>query len=84
MQDSNPSDADLKQMYAYNHYFDCGRSYLVYYPKVYDIKSPPGSYAPLKDFRVHGCGVMFVDVVDGDGRLNRNLGEEVFKVINHD
>lgn len=77
----NPSDADLRQMYAYNHYFDCSRSYLVY-PKVHDINSLPGSYAPIRDFRDHGCGIIFVDVVDGDGRLKRNLGEEVFEMIN--
>lgn len=80
MQDSNPSDADLKQMYAYNHYFNCSRSYLVY-PKVHDINSSPGSYAPIKDFREHGCGIVFVEVVGSDNRLNRNLGEEVFKMI---
>lgn len=52
----NPSDADLKQMYAYNHYFDSSRSYLLY-PNIHNIKNKQGKYAPLKDFRDHGCEV---------------------------
>lgn len=80
MLDSNPSDTDLKQMYAYNHYFNCNKSFLVY-PKIHPIDSRPGKYASLKNFVDHGCQVIFVDVVDENGRLNKELGEEVFEVI---
>lgn len=80
MHDNNPSDADLKQMYAYNHYFSCSKSYLLY-PNIYNLHAEEGKYTLQKDSKDHYCQVAFVDVLDNLGSLNKNLGKEIFAMV---
>ena len=71
--DSNPSDTDLKQMYAYHHYFDAKRTFLVY-PKVDEIQHNKfGSFRNGEGFE---CGLLFIRVVGENGKLI-NLGDEI-------
>lgn len=71
----NPSDDDLKQMYAYNLYWDSGKSMLLY-PKVQDY---PESFGTFHKGRANGntCKLGFVDVLDNTGRLDLNIGEAI-------
>lgn len=63
--DTNPHDNDLKQIFAYNHYFDSKHSLLLY-PKVNDLERRNGTFRrPMhtSDGEVqHMCSLGFVDL----------------------
>jgi len=76
---NQPTDDELKQMYAYNMYWNASRSILLY-PEV----TPQQEY--FGDFhkgRVdeNKCKVGFVSVFDMDGSLNRSIGKSIIKKI---
>jgi 5-methylcytosine-specific restriction enzyme subunit McrC len=75
----NPSDDDLKQMYAYNLYWDSGKSMLLY-PKVQDY---PESFGTFHKGRASGntCKLGFVDVLDNEGRLDLNIGQAILEKL---
>lgn len=70
--DSQPADADLKQMYAYHHYFDARRTFLVY-PKVSDLQRDRAGKFRKEEYQ---CGLLFVKLTD-NGRLRRNVASEL-------
>jgi 5-methylcytosine-specific restriction enzyme subunit McrC len=73
---SKPSAADLKPMFAYNIYWNCKKSVLLY-PKT--DSSPDdfyGSYYEgMKDR--HGCQLAYVNLLNEEGGLNRNCSKEI-------
>lgn len=76
----NPSDDDLKQMYAYNLYWDAGKSMLLY-PKVSDFPESFGSFHKGRD-NVNSCKLGFVNILDSEGKLDLNIGIEILKKLN--
>lgn len=72
---NNPSDEDLKQMFAYNLYWDTGKSILLY----------PGSEKFDGDFGnfhkgrpgVNQCKVGFINVLNEEGKLDRGIGSRI-------
>jgi 5-methylcytosine-specific restriction enzyme subunit McrC len=80
IKDNKPSDEDLRQMFAYNVYWDAQKSYLVY-------PASTGSNIFLGKFHKgqinsHGCGLMFLDIFEKDRkRINRNLGNMIHKYL---
>ena len=92
---AKPSDEDLKQLVTYNIYWDCTHSLLLYPRTLNSPDNSPGTYSRGMPRKVptegekdkeredssHQCSVCFVDIVGEDGRLKRNIGEEVLKVI---
>jgi len=81
---SNPSDNDLKQMFAYNLYWESEKSILLY-PKVNQEDSKYGKYyyTPDKELNNH-CKLGFVSVTNGN-QLNdiKLIAEDVFKKLEH-
>ncbi len=87
-----PSDDDLKQMFAYNMYWDAKRSMLLY-PNSKGIQETFGNYhkgREEKPFekkhsiiydRTNQCKVGFVNVLDNSNQLNLNIGKEIFEKI---
>jgi 5-methylcytosine-specific restriction enzyme subunit McrC len=71
----NPSDDDLKQMYAYNLYWEAGKSMLLY-PKIYDFKESFGTYHK-GGVAGNSCKLGFVNVLDGSGKLDLGIGEVI-------
>jgi 5-methylcytosine-specific restriction enzyme subunit McrC len=83
-----PSDDDLKQIYAYNMYWNAKRSMLLYpnsksidenfgnYHKGREIK-PHEKELDLKLDRTNQCKVSFVNVLDADNYLNLEIGGEI-------
>lgn len=71
----NPSDEDLKQMYAYNLYWDAGKSMLLY-PLIVEY---PESYGAFHKGRINGnsCKLGFVRVLDNFGKLDLEIGKVI-------
>ncbi len=79
--DSNkPNDADLKQMYVYNHHWQSHHSMLLY-PNSGQQVSNSGKFAlPFKDDEDHSCKLGFVNVLNA-ARLNENMAAEIFWLL---
>lgn len=74
--DGKPADSDLKQMYAYNLEFGAKQSFLVY-PRTgpeHDVVGLFGQGGQPSAPTGHGCGLWFVDLFDGDNKLDSEFG----------
>ncbi len=72
-----PDDDDLKQMYAYNMYWDAGKCMLLY-PKLCENNESWGDFRKGRDYE-NRCKMAFVDVINPDSNgLNLKIGEEIF------
>jgi 5-methylcytosine-specific restriction enzyme subunit McrC len=77
---SKPSASDLKQMFAYNIYWNCARSILLY-PKT--DSGPDGSYGSFHQGRLegHGCELAYINLLDENGGLNRNCATQIYSLM---
>ncbi|MCB9251734.1 MAG: restriction endonuclease [Flavobacteriales bacterium] len=75
----NPSDADLKQMYAYNIYWNCRRSMLLY-PNVKEYPESFGKFHKGKEGE-NKCKLGFVNVLDASGGLDKNIGRVILEKL---
>lgn len=77
-----PADADLKQMFVYNEYWN-GKNALLLYPNISYTEKPvfhEGSFVERgKAITTHGCGVMKISVLD---KQNSHLDSTIGKRIN--
>lgn len=72
---NEPSDDDLKQMYAYNAYWDAEKSMLLY-PKTSEQPEKFGVFH--KGFpEKTKCKLGFINVLKEHGGLNTSIGEEI-------
>jgi 5-methylcytosine-specific restriction enzyme subunit McrC len=71
---------DLRQMYAYGRFWDAEKVMLLY----------PGNksnndFVPYRnqefDSTEHQCKLGFVNVIDGEGKLDQKIGEEVLRLL---
>jgi len=79
VEDEQPNDADLKQMFVYNHHWKCRQSILLY-PRTKGQNDIRGTYHLPMDDKTHSCKLAFVDVLY-DNHLNQQLATEIFKKI---
>jgi 5-methylcytosine-specific restriction enzyme subunit McrC len=75
----NPSDDDLKQMYAYNIYWDASKSMLLY-PKIIDYPEAFGTFHKGRDSG-NSCKLGFINVLDDLGKLDLNIGEKILNKL---
>lgn len=89
VEDGKPSDTDLKQLFVYNLMWDAEQSFLIYPGRGRKVM---GSYKHF-DLSLHRkkhehelfynhCSMLFVDVLDSEGKLNTSVGDELLKIIN--
>lgn len=69
---------DVRQMYAYGHYFDASKSYLLYPDRLEgrSVSKHEGKFHDIldpKSFQERTCGLLFVDMLNGR-QLNLQLG----------
>jgi len=81
---------DIRQMYAYGHYFGASNRFLLYpdqLPNSEIVKTVEGNFAIPRIQRLNqntnpgSCGLMFVDLLDANGKLNRSIGEKILDVL---
>jgi 5-methylcytosine-specific restriction enzyme subunit McrC len=79
-----PSDDDLKQMYAYNLYWDATRSMLLY-PNSKPVNESFGNYWKGRDLNVENqCKLGFINILDEQLNLNLNIGNEILSKLEFD
>ncbi|SDG82271.1 McrC family protein [Psychroflexus sediminis] len=72
-----PSDDDLKQMYAYNFYWNAKRSMLLY-PNSSTIEEHFGTFWKGRENpQDNQCKVGFVNILNAQGHLNFGIGQEI-------
>jgi 5-methylcytosine-specific restriction enzyme subunit McrC len=77
-----PSDNDLKQMYAYNLYWNAKRSMLLY-PNSKSIDEKYGNYWKGREVPENNqCKVGFINILDEGDFLNLDIGEEILSKLN--
>lgn len=93
IEDNKASDEDLKQIYAYNLYWNARRSLLLYPSSIF-IEEKFGNYHKGRDERPHEagmedldfdrtnqCKVGFINVLDEQGRLDLEIGEIILEKL---
>ena len=69
---NKPSDADLKQMYVYNMYWDANRSMLLY-PTNTNYKEHFGVFHKGRDGD-NLCKLGFINILNDKGNLDKGIG----------
>jgi 5-methylcytosine-specific restriction enzyme subunit McrC len=80
---SDTSIEDVRQMFAYSHYFSRDSSYLIYPHKMdHSVRLHQGHfYSPgLNKFSTKTCGTGFINVIV-DHKLNRDIGNSLLKEL---
>jgi 5-methylcytosine-specific restriction enzyme subunit McrC len=78
---SSPSDNDLKQMFAYNLYWKSEKSLLLY-PKIDQADSSFGTYHYAPDETTNQCKLGFVSVVRENALISeKELAKEILKKL---
>ena len=76
----NPSDDDLKQMYAYNIYWNSSKSMLLY-PKIQEFPEKFGTFHKGRD-NGNACKLGFINVLDDTGKLDYGIGKIILEKLN--
>lgn len=74
---------DLRQIYAYNHYFNAQKGVLLYPQKsnsTEKVTFQPGSYSEVDKLEQKYCSLMLVDLIDG-GELNEGIGLDILEKL---
>lgn len=80
--DGKPGDDDLKQMYAYNHRWNCTHSVLLY-PSNSNQGSVKGDYFKRDNDHLHSCELAFANVLNGK-KLNRDIAKDILSLFDQD
>lgn len=79
IKDGKPGDDDLKQMYAYNHRWNCKHSVLLY-PSTTNQLSTKGYYFKRESEDPHSCELAFAQVLDGK-KLNKSIAKSILNLF---
>lgn len=76
-----PADDDLKQMFAYNLFWNCDKSILLYPAK--QAQSNPGDYHDFRNQEKYytKCAVETISILDESQKLDKGLGEKILNRI---
>lgn len=80
--DNKVSIEDIRQMYAYGHYFYAKQSYLIYPQKIDNVKkvdSKNGSFLEPEGIAIEDqeCGLLYVDPITDKNKLDSTIGEQI-------
>lgn len=77
---NKPSDADLKQMYVYNHHWKATHSVLLYPSSGDQINNNGKFQLPFYNGKGHSCTLGFVDVLMNK-QLNKNMAASIMGIL---
>lgn len=85
IENQNPSPEDLRQIYAYNDYWESRHALLLYPSKQTDAQLKTATYYPVRvhsandliDKEQHTCSVARLNVFDKLGNLDPNIGIQI-------
>ncbi|WP_298342203.1 restriction endonuclease [uncultured Algibacter sp.] len=79
---NNPDDGDLKQIFAYNLYWEAEKSLLLF-PKINQEDSSFGNYYQLtKKMNENKCKLGFINIIDNNSlKSSKIIASEVFKKL---
>jgi len=80
-ENNQPSDDELKQMYAYNIYWDAPKSILLY-PEITPQSEYFGHFHKGRADQ-NSCKVAFVSIFDQNGLLDKNIGNSIFSKLHN-
>ena len=75
VEDYEPNDDDLKQMYAYNMYWNAEKSMLLY-PQTGVMNETYGTFFKGREGE-NKCKLGFINVLDSDGKLDLGIGKKI-------
>ena len=76
-----PSDDDLKQMYAYNLYWNANKSMLLY-PSSRKVEERFGNYWKGREINeLNQCKIGFADILDKNLQLNFDVGNQILSKL---
>ena len=76
-----PSDGDLKQMYAYNLYWNANKSMLLY-PSSRKVEERFGNYWKGREINeLNQCKIGFADILDENLQLNFDVGDQILSKL---
>ena len=77
----NPSDDDLKQMYAYNLYWNASKSMLLY-PSSRQVNEQFGNFWKGREINeLNQCKIGFADILDKSMKLNFEVGNQILSKL---
>lgn len=79
--DHNPSDEDLKQIFAYNAHWNCENSLLLYPSSAEKSRFTKGNYHFRFKGIVHHCSLGLINVINSDGKLNTKFHENIIEML---
>ncbi|MCX6225950.1 MAG: restriction endonuclease [Bacteroidia bacterium] len=86
-QNNIPDDADLKQMFVYNEYWESKAAYLVYPESLYSEQpiSCEGKFmSKLPGCTTHGCGILRISVMnEKNDTLDKTIGKRLIDFIDN-
>ena len=81
VKNTKPSDDDLKQMYAYNLYWNANKSMLLY-PSSRPIEERFGNYWKGREIdELNQCKIGFADILDENLQLNFAVGNQILSKL---
>jgi 5-methylcytosine-specific restriction enzyme subunit McrC len=80
VEDNQPSDEDLKQIFAYNAHWGSEHSLLLYPTSAKDKAHVAGRYAYKFNGDHHHCSLGFINVIE-NGKLNTNFETKVLAML---
>jgi 5-methylcytosine-specific restriction enzyme subunit McrC len=77
---------EARQMYAYGNYWGASKRYLLYPDKVESesVRKLDGKYYDSDTKKVSEtelCGLFFIDLLDAENNLNKNIGKAILKKL---
>lgn len=76
IKENKPSSEDLRQMYVYNDHWK-SKSSILLYPGIQQDEV----YSQKFKSAYHSCGILKMNILDDNGRLDRSIGEKIIAEI---
>ena len=81
IEDKHPSDEDLKQMFVYNLFWDCTKSFLLYPGKKNFTSSGDYHSHEIGNGMGTSCGIELISILNSEGLLITTIGSNILDKV---